>query len=101
VEWVRIYRLNQVHQDGPKMDKSGYFVGHISHYPLYIFAHFKMWDGREHHGLQSDGLGLFSKRSVFRFVLYSASGNGVSLYFDLITCTERSVASLSMIIHFG
>jgi hypothetical protein len=50
-------------QKQPKMDKSGHFASHISHYPLDIFAHFKMWDGRENHELKSDGFDLCSKKS--------------------------------------
>jgi hypothetical protein len=42
-----------------------------------------------------------TKKSVFWFFLYSASSDGASIYFDLITSTERSVGSFSMVLHFG
>ncbi|KAJ7321889.1 hypothetical protein DFH08DRAFT_818264 [Mycena albidolilacea] len=45
----------------------GHFVGHISHYPLYIFAQFKVWDGREHPELQSENLGLCPKKLLLEW----------------------------------
>jgi hypothetical protein len=53
----------QKRQKQPKMYKSGHFAGHISPQPLYIFAQFKMWEGREHPELQSERSGLRSKKS--------------------------------------
>ncbi|KAJ7323820.1 hypothetical protein DFH08DRAFT_817298 [Mycena albidolilacea] len=53
-------------------------------------------DGREHPELQSDNLGLCPKKLllkwkqlIFRFIPYSAPNDGASIYFDLISSTER------------
>ena len=98
-------KIGQIGSKWTKVPETSHFAGHISPYPLYIFAWTKVWDGRGHLGLQSDGLGLPKKVTWQEFeksdFQYFGPNDAATWYFDPITCLALSASSSSTILSFG